>query len=798
MAAYFQHTFQRKSIRILWVSAAVALVLPLVFLWAIEINALHLFGPMPGMAKLENPKIAVPSYVFTSDGQLLGKYFRENRSPVEFSDLPPHLIEALLATEDIRYREHSGIDPEALGSVVYYSLKGKNRGGSTITQQLTKNLYRTRGEEEQGYLSSVSGLGTLIYKLKEWILSVKIERAYTKEEILTMYLNTVAFGSEAYGVKTAAKTYFSKSLDSLTVEEAATLVGLLKATTTYNPLIHPDRSRERRNVVLAQMAKYGYLSAAEADSLQALPLVVEPTLERVADGPSGYYRHALQQNLEAWCEENGYDLYTDGLMIYTTLDSRVQAHAEAAVKKRMSQLQGVFNEHWRGQNPWIDGRKREIPNFIEQAAQRTKTYKYLAESLKGDSVAIWRAMNEPHPMRIFTWNGEVDTTLSTLDSLRYYKKLLHTGFMAMDPYNGHIKAWVGGIDYGHFQYDHVQQAKRQPGSTFKPFVYAAALEEGYSPCDRFVDQPVTVRYLENGEKKAWSPRNADWVFSGRSMSLRWAMAKSVNSITAQLTEKIGWDTVADYARRMGIDSPLEEVPSIGLGSSDVSVYEMVGAYGTFVNGGVWTQPILLARIEDRHGNLIHEFVAPRRRAISEETAYLMTYMLRGTLEEPEGTAQGLWAYDVHRGNQIGGKTGTSSNYSDGWFISVTKDLIAGTWVGAEDRSVHFRTSSLGEGGKTALPLVGEFLEQVYDDDSLGYAFGKFNKPEAEIKKQYQCPTIIPEPIDIAIDSVVIEAKRVQPLPLGPTQAKAEPALPVVGGIRSIVQTEGNRAVRNQE
>ncbi|MGB3616475.1 MAG: transglycosylase domain-containing protein, partial [Catalinimonas sp.] len=606
---YLLRSSRRRPIRLLWIGFMVLPVLGILFLAALESNALNLFGRMPSLRRLENPKVAVPSLLYTADGTLVGKYYAENRSPVTYEQLPPTLIRALIATEDARFESHAGIDLEALGSIAYYQLSGKNRGGSTITQQLAKNLYRTRFDDNQGRLSRVPGLDVLLTKVREWIVAVKLERAYTKHELLTMYLNTVAFGSNAYGIKTAAKTYFNTTPDSLRTEEVATLVGLLKANTSYNPLLHPERSRGRRNVVLGQMAKYGYLTAAAADSLRALPLRVRPNLTEPPSGPRSYYRQAVRAFLEEWCRAHDYDLYTDGLRVHLTIDARMQQIAEAAVHERMERLQRTFDRHWRGRNPWIDERKQEVPGFLERAARRSPAYEAFKRRYGADTAAIERAMRTPRRMQLFTYGGAADTTLSPMDSLRYVKSLLHAGLMAMDPATGHVRAWVGGIDYSFFQYDHVWQAQRQPGSTFKPFVYATALEQGYGPCDQMRDRPVTVRYVEAGEEKSWSPRNADWRFTGYDMSLRWAMARSVNSVTAQLTERVGWDSVAATARRMGVESELVEVPSIGLGSSEVTLHEMVGAYGAFCNGGVWQRPLLVTRIEDQYGNLIHRFTA---------------------------------------------------------------------------------------------------------------------------------------------------------------------------------------------
>ncbi|MDX5346225.1 MAG: transglycosylase domain-containing protein [Hymenobacteraceae bacterium] len=731
----------QRVVKNLWKAFGFVFAFVLVYIFCVEWNVLYLFGQSPGLEHLENPRTDQASELYTADSVLIGKYFKENRSPVSYSQLSPKLVDALIATEDIRFYEHSGIDPEAVISIFWYTLQGDRRGGSTITQQLAKNLYKTRTENSKGVLGHIPLVGTIISKTKEWLTAVKLERNYTKEEIITWYLNTVDFGSNSFGIKTASRTFFNTTPDSLTVEQAATLVGLLKATYMYSPRFNPENSLERRNVVLSQMVKYNYLTQPQYDSLSKLPIELDYNVENHYDGPATYFRGAVGSFVQKWCKDNGYDLYSDGLKVYTTIDSRMQAHAEAAVEKQMRNLQRKFYRHWDGKNPWVDEKDNEIPGFIEDAIKRTGYYRKLKKQYGKDQAKINQELNRPRKMKVFTWDGEKDTTLSPLDSLRHYKHLLHAGMMTVDPYTGHIKAWVGGINYKYFKYDHVQQAKRQPGSTFKPFVYVAAIDKGYAPCDKIVDQRITINYVEKGENKSWSPTNSDWEYTGAPMTLRRAIGKSVNSVTAQLTEKIGWDTVVEYAHKLGIKSPLQSVPSIGLGPSDVSIYEMVGAYSTFLNNGFWSEPMYVTRIEDRNGNIIAQFTPKQKKVLSEETAWLMVYMLKGGMEEPGGTSQALWEYDLWKnGNEIAGKTGTSSNHSDGWYMGLTKDLVTGVWVGGEDRSIHFRTSQLGEGSKTALPIYGIYMENLYQDKELGYTMGRFPKPTTKIHKSYYCPT----------------------------------------------------------
>ncbi|WP_240675992.1 penicillin-binding protein 1A [Botryobacter ruber] len=747
----------RTIVSTAWKLFVLGFVLVVGYLFSVEHNLFYLFGASPSLDKLENPRSDQASELYTADGQLIGKYFKENRSPVGYPDIAPVLINALVATEDVRFYEHAGIDPKAIASVIYSTVQGDSRGGSTITQQLAKNLYKTRTDDSKGVLGHIPGLNIVISKTKEWLTAIKLEQRYTKEELLAMYLNTVDFGSNSFGIKVASKTFFNTSPDSLKAEQAAVLVGLLKAPTYYSPRFNPENATRRRNTVLAQMAKYGYMTDAAADSLSQLPLVLDYKVENHYDGPATYFRGAVADFMKEWCKQNGYDLYRDGLKVYTTIDSRMQAHAEAAMEKHMRTLQRRFDNHWKGRNPWVDEKNREIPGFIESTIKRTAYYQRLKEKYGNDEAAINRELNTPREMMVFTWDNperEKKVTMSPLDSLAYYKRFLHAGMMTMDPVSGEIKTWVGGINFKYFKYDHVKQARRQPGSTFKPFVYVAAIDNGYSPCDKIVDHRVTINYVEKGEKKSWSPTNADWEYTGAPMTLRRAMGKSVNSVTAQLTELIGWETVVKYAKRLGINSPLDVVPSIGLGPSDVSVYEMVGAYSTFPNHGFHTNPMFITRIEDRNGNLIKQFVPQQKKVLSEETAFLMMHMLKGGMEEPGGTSQALWEYDLWKGNEIGGKTGTTSNHSDGWYMGVTKDLVTGVWVGGEDRSIHFRTSALGEGSKTALPIFGLYMEELYKDKELGYTMGRFPKPTVKIRKKYNCTTVLPKKVEV--DSTAVD------------------------------------------
>jgi penicillin-binding protein 1A len=748
---FFRTPFPENPKPVFWLELvgkkmlAIFLIMMLYF-GLVDTNFLWLFGKSPSLDQLEKPQMDMASELYTADGFLIGKYYNENRTPVEYNQISPWIIKALVSTEDVRFYEHSGIDFRALPSVFIYNARGENRGGSTITQQLAKNLYKTREGGSKGLFGYIPGFNMIIDKTKEWLTAIKLERRFTKEDIITMYLNTVDFGGNAFGIHTAAKTFFNTDPQKLTIEESAMLVGLLKAPTSYSPVLHPQKAKERRNTVMAQMLKYHNITREAYDTLKNKPLALEYHVESSYDGPATYFRGIVNNYLKEWCKKNGYDLYTDGLKIYTTIDSRMQDYAEEAMQEHMSQLQKRFFDHWKGQNPWVDAKGHEMTGFIDSIARHLPIYTWLKKKYKNNEDSVFAAMNRPKDMTVFSWHGERDTALSSIDSLKYYKHFLHAGFMAEDPYTGQIKAWVGGINYKYFQYDHVWQSKRQPGSTFKPILYAAAFENGWGPCDKLKDTAVTIHYIEKGVKKTWSPHNSDYIFTGQEMTLRRGMGKSVNSIAAQVIEKIGWTTVIDYAHRLGIKSKLDTVPSVGLGSSDVSVYELVNAYCTFMNRGINTEPSYITKIIDRNGKVLHVFNPATKRAISEETAYLMTYMLKGGIEEPGGTSQALWAYDLFKGpgNEIGGKTGTSSHHSDGWFVGVTKDLVAGMWVGGDDRCIHFKTSAVGEGSRTALPMFGLFMEKVYADKSLGITMGYFPKPAIPITKPYNCRTVLPK------------------------------------------------------
>ncbi|MCZ2478871.1 penicillin-binding protein 1A [Aquirufa nivalisilvae] len=716
------------------------------FITAVNFNFLWLFGGMPSLYELENPKSQEASLLISEDGQEIGKYFRENRNPVEFEDLSPTIINTLMATEDARFTTHSGIDMRSMMRVVL-SL-GTSGGGSTISQQLAKNLFHTRsvefGEDDplyMGLLMKIGGLKTAIAKVKEWILAIKLERRYTKQEIMAMYLNEVSFGNNAYGIQVACRTYFQKDVKTVSLPEAATLIGLLQNPSLYDPRIRPEKTLERRNVVLGQLAKYDYVLEDEARTMMENPLNLKFKVENQNTGAAPYFRESIRKQILSVIKEINADrpedqqinLYTSGLRIYTSIDSRMQKYAEESIQEHMKAEQSLFYSHWKGRNPWVNEEMKEIKGFLKDAMKRTDRYRELMAAYNNDEFKVWEELNRKVKMTVFSYQGDIDTTMSSMDSLNYYKRILNCGFMAMDPTNGHVKAWIGGINYKYFKFDHITQSKRQPGSTFKPFVYGAAIEnEIATPCDELIDEPVTFGEEDGLTNGTWTPQNSDGKYSYEKLKLRRAMALSINTISAKLMKEMGPQKIAEFAHKAGISSPLYEGPSLCLGASEVSVYEQVSAYSTFANGGERIEPILILKITDKVGNVLREFSPTAKAAIKPETAYLMTYMLQGAVQEPGGTAEGLKRTSIVSGNEIGAKTGTTSNFSDGWFMGVTQKLVAGVWVGGDDRSIHFRSLALGQGAKMAMPAYAKFMEKVYSDQTLaieGYRKMPFLKPE---------------------------------------------------------------------
>lgn len=723
----------------------------ILLLLLIDMNFLWLFGKSPGMFNVKEPIQHIASEVYSSDHKLIGKYYSENRTPVTYEQISPILIHTLVSTEDERFYQHFGIDFEGVFAAAKdFITHGEARGASTITQQLVKNLFKVRSQYSMGLFGHIPGIRLLIIKAKEWITAVKLEMMYSKKEILTMYFNTVDFGSNAFGIKTACHTYFNTSPDSVTTEQAATLIGLLKATTYYNPRLHPENSFRRRNIVLGRLYAHHYLSRRELDSLRSLPVTLHFRQETHDTGHALYFKEAVASTLKDWCKENDIDLYSAGLKIYTTLDSRMQKYAEEAVDRQMRDVQQKFDNHWGKENPWRDSSGKEIAGFIENLATHTPAYQYLKEKFPRQPDSIRFYLDRPHRCKVFHYrDGLKDTTLSTMDSIRYMVRFMHCGFVAIDPHTGGVRAWVGDINFRSWKYDKVL-SKRQPGSTFKLFVYTEAMNQGLSPCDMRVDENIPWEVEENGEKKQWMPHNANGGATLDTMSLRMAFAQSVNTIAANVAHEIGIGRIAKTAKLMGIQTPLEETPALSLGASDVSLLELVSAYGTVVNDGVAIPPLMVTRIEDRNGNVLYSREPEPVKAIPYASAYLMQQMLRGGLLCPGGTSQALWRFRIfNQGTEFGGKTGTSSNHSDAWFVGVSPNLVAGAWVGGEYRSIHFRTGELGQGSRTALPVFGYFMEKVLADKHLvkTYAARFSPTPKERIDRQWNCNDYFPHRSD---------------------------------------------------
>ena len=731
------------------VVVASAFVAFFVYLGMVDINFLWLFGKSPGWSTINNPITAQASEIYSADGKLIGKYFNENRTPVTYGDVNPVFWNTLIDTEDERFYSHWGVDPIGMFAAAKDAVtKGDGRGASTITQQLAKNLFRVRTEYSTGLLGKIPGIRMLIMKTKEWIIATKLELSYDKNTILSMYANTVDFGSSAYGIKTACKTYFNIAPKDLTAAQSATLVGMLKATTTYNPITHPENSLKRRNTVLANMVRRGHLSQAVYDSLSQTPLSLKYNVETNYDGQANYFREAVADYLKDWCEANGYDLYTSGLKIYTTLDTRMQKYAEDAATKQMRQVQQNFKNHWGKNDPWIDERGRVIPDFIEGIARKQPVYNWLLEKFPSQPDSITYYLNKPHKVKLFDYaKGSIEMNISTMDSIRYMVRFMHCAFVAMEPQTGAVKAWVGDINFDAWKYDKVK-AMRQPGSTFKLFVYTEAMNQGLTPCDKRRDEYITMQVYDKKKHEVvtWTPSNANGSFSGDSMPLKSAFAKSINSVAVRLGQEMGIKRIIETAEKMGIKSPLEDAPSLALGSSDVNLLELTNAYCTIANDGMHHAPVLVTRIEDKDGREVFLGPATSEQAVPYKTAFLVQQLLMGGMREPGGTSQSLWGYvGDYRDTDFGGKTGTSNNHSDAWFMGVSPKLVVGAWVGGEYRSIHFRTGALGQGSRTALPICGYFLQSVFRDPAFKQYHGKFGKPrDADITRDmYLCDSYYP-------------------------------------------------------
>lgn len=720
-----QHELKQYTIRFWkWIIGVIAFGAILIFS-----IGLGLFGRLPDLRALENPKSNQASEVISDDNVVLGTYYVQNRSNVRYDEISPNVINALIATEDIRFYNHSGIDFRRTFTVIFYNLLGKRQGASTITQQLALNLFSKEGR-------SKNFIKRLVQKSQELIVAVKLERQYTKEEIITMYLNTVDFGSyNTFGIKSAARTYFSTTPDKLEPEQAAILIGMLKGPSLYNPYRNPERAFLRRNTVIENMSKANYISDTEEERLKTIPLKLVFNPSDHNEGSAPYFRAVLKKDIQLTLEENSiykadgtpYDLDRDGLKIYTTLNSHMQNYAEQAQQEYLKILQVQFNNSWNGRDPF---NFKEAKSLIDQGMRRSDRYQQLKAEGKTEE-EILQNFRLPTRMSVFSWRGEIDTLMRPIDSIKYYKLMLRNAVMSMEPQTGYIRAWVGGTNFTHFKYDQVKMGTRQVGSTAKPFTYAVAIGNGgFSPCYTVANEPVSI---DAGDGTFWTPKAYNPIPGN--LTLKKALANSQNYVTAYMMKQVGQTAVATLTKNMGITSDVPAVPSICLGSFDASVYDMVGAYSVFVNHGVWTEPIYLLRIEDKNGNVIYERRPKVKVVLDEQTAYVMTDMLKAVVKEGTGVRLG-WKYKLT--NPIGGKTGTTQNNSDGWFMGITPELVTGVWTGAEDRAIHFSSTNFGEGANTALPIFALYMQKVYADPKLKYTKGDFALPKGGIATTIDC------------------------------------------------------------
>ncbi|MEM7484027.1 MAG: transglycosylase domain-containing protein [Bacteroidota bacterium] len=703
------------------------------------------FGTMPTFERLENPETNLATEFISSDGETLGKlYLNDNRTPIAYQNLPENLVNALVATEDARYYDHSGID--ARGTVRALAFLGSRGGASTISQQLAKQLFT--GQAARGWQRYTQ-------KIKEWVIAARLERNYTKEEIIAMYFNIYDFGYAADGIRSASRIYFGKEPSELKIEESAVLVGMLKNSSLYNPIRREELVLNRRNTVLGQMAKYDYISEKEKDSLQQLKMDINFNPESHKEGLATYFRMYLQQYLKVWVDKNPkpdgekYNIYLDGLKVYTTVDSKMQKNAEDAVEAHMQNLQAeFFYQNTPDKNktaPFLDLTALEIDNIMEQAMKTSPRWKSMKRGGSSEK-EIRASFQKKTEMTVFDWNSnsyEKDTIMTPMDSIRYYKTFLRTAMMSMEPQTGHVKAWVGGVDYKHFQYDNVYQGARQAGSTFKPFVYAAAIDQlRYSPCDKLPDNQYCIEPEKHGNPDAWCPKNSDGKYSGEDITLKSALANSVNTVTAQLIDKVGPASVASIAKNMGLVKEIPEVPSIALGTPDLSVYEMVGAYGTFANQGVYVKPVMVTRIEDKNGTVLFEYTPKTKDVLSKDVAFAMVNLMEGVTQYGSGGRlrhsyaknqtvykKIITGYPYELTNPIAGKTGTSQNQSDGWFMGMVPNLVTGVWVGGDNRSIHFKRTLYGQGASMALPIWALYMKKNYENEELGVSKGAFEKPD---------------------------------------------------------------------
>lgn len=694
------------------------------------------FGAMPSFEDLENPESNLATEIISSDGVTIGKFYNENRTPIKYEDLPPHLVKALVATEDERFYEHSGIDAKrTFGAALRL---GRSGGASTLTQQLAKQLFHGEGSKFFIY--------RIIQKAKEWIIAVKLERQYTKNEIIAMYLNKADFVNTAVGIRSASKVYFEKEPRDLTIDEAAMFVGMLKNPSLYNPLRREEKVRLRRNTVLGQMVRNGILDEATKNKLAAQPIVLHFHPESHKEGTATYFREFLREYMKNWAKENkksdgtDYDIYSDGLKIYTTIDSKIQEHAEEAVTAHMKNLQKqFFDEQKDNKNaPFLKITPEETKKIMNKAMRSSERWRVMKDLDKTEDEII-ASFDIATKMKVFSWKGEIDTTMTPIDSIRYYKHFLQTGVMSMEPQTGHIKAWVGGIDYKYFQYDHVGQGARQVGSTFKPFVYATAIEQlGMSPCDSIIDSPYTIPVGKHHVTADWTPKNSDNKYRGM-VTLKKALANSINTVSAKLMDKVGPEAVVALTKKLGVKSEIPNQPSIALGAVEITVEDMVAAYSTFANQGVYIKPQFISRIEDKNGVILYEPVPETHDVLNKDIAYAVIKLLEGVTEEGSGvrlrtqgggSGDNRWTgYPYMFKNPIAGKTGTSQNQSDGWFIGMVPNLVTGVWVGCEDRSARFKGITYGQGATAALPIWGYMMKKCYEDKDLLISKDPFERPD---------------------------------------------------------------------
>lgn len=685
-----------------------------------------------------NPKTAAASEIYSADGKLLGKFFSENRTPVAYDSIAPNFFDALISTEDERFYSHHGVDFMGLGAAVKDAATGHARGASTITQQLVKNMFRVRTEYSTGLLGYIPGIKMLIMKSKEMIIATELEWFCSKQEILTMYANTVDFGSNAYGIKTAAKTYFNTTPAELKTEQSAVLVGLLKATSAYNPKTNPKNSLSRRNVVLENMYNHGKLSAAELRDLRDKPIELNFSVETAYDGQALYFRQAVADEIKNL--DLGLDPYKDGLKIFTTVDSRMQKYAEQAMLEQMKVVQRNFDAHWGKQDPWVNEKNQPIPGFLQEKLKQTDAYKMLSVRYPDDPQKVMEILNTPHKVKLFSYAGQnlkIEREMSSVDSLRYMLHFMHAGFVAMEPQTGEVKAYVGDVDFNTWQHDNVR-ATHQPGSTFKLFVYATAMKQGWLPSDaRLKDDYIQMNVVdENGKPSVWRPHNANGRFSGANIPLRAAFAQSINTIAVKLGQEVGIPNVIKTAQDMGIKSKLNDAPSLPLGASDVHLMELVCAYASVANYGEYVKPTMITRIVDREGKVVYEARKEVRTVLSDKEAFYMQTLLGAGMTDAGGTSQALASQNYigqwfwNRRIDAGGKTGTSNSHADAWFVGVTPNLVGGAWVGGEYRQIHFRSGALGQGSKTALPIFGLFMKKVLSDASLAPKYlARYRIPE---------------------------------------------------------------------